>query len=79
MGKDVSFIMPDEDFLSVSDDELLSVVIDAISEKGIQIYRNTAISEILGDGDAKAVRLNSGKVLASQLVVIHEDLSLRTA
>ncbi len=39
---------------------------------GIQFIAENSIAEILGDADAKAIRLKSGKVFASDLIVFEE-------
>ena len=45
----------------------------ALEQKGVHIFCNNTIAELLGDSEAKAVRLTSGKVLASDLTIF-EDL-----
>jgi NAD(P)H-nitrite reductase large subunit len=44
-------------------------------EKGVQITTDADITEILGNGDVKAIRLNSGKVIACQIVVVAQGFS----
>ncbi|OGX37557.1 MAG: hypothetical protein A3D87_09025 [Omnitrophica WOR_2 bacterium RIFCSPHIGHO2_02_FULL_50_17] len=38
--------------------------------KGLRIMHENAIAEILGEGEAKAVRLKSGKILSVQVVIL---------
>ncbi|MCA9408196.1 MAG: FAD-dependent oxidoreductase [Candidatus Omnitrophica bacterium] len=51
-------------------------ILDWLRNKGVAMILENEIVEVLGDGYAKAVRLKSGKVLASQMVLfenIYED------
>ncbi|MBI5415577.1 MAG: FAD-dependent oxidoreductase, partial [Candidatus Omnitrophica bacterium] len=51
----------------------------AVQEKRLRLVAGNPITEILGEGDAKAVRLKSGKVLAAQIVIFPDaqaDLKL---
>mgnify|MGYP001606062931 FL=1 len=41
----------------------------AVQEKKLYMVAGNPISEILGEGDVKAVRLKSGKVLATQIII----------
>jgi len=41
-----------------------------LEEKGIRLVMNSSIVEVLGDAEVKAIRLKSGKVLESQVVVL---------
>ncbi len=45
-------------------------LIEHLKENGIRIVLNNEIVEILGDAQVKAIRLKTGKVLESQLVVL---------
>ena len=48
------------------------------SVKGLRIIRANAISEVLGDKEAKAVKLKGGKVFASEIILFMEtDEDLR--
>jgi NAD(P)H-nitrite reductase large subunit len=67
-----------EVILVTSGDQVLSGVLDAESaqwmqgkfqEMGIRVIANNTIAEILGNGDVKAIRLKTGKVIASQTVI----------
>lgn len=72
-----------EVILSGSEGSLLAhVLVEEASQKlarllekrGIQIMLNNGIEDILGETEVKAVRLKSGKVIASDMVVL-EDVS----
>lgn len=45
------------------------VSLPSLEEKGVRIVRDQRIVEILGDGDARAVRLQSGKVISCEAIV----------
>ena len=54
-------------------------LVGRFEEIGVRIIRGNPLTEILGDGDAKAVRLKSGKVFATDIVIfveMDEDLRL---
>jgi len=62
------------DYLSCEVNERL---VRLLGKQGVRIVRNSVVSEVLGDGDVKAVKLNSGKVVACQAVFFgdtQEDL-----
>lgn len=44
-------------------------VMQNLQEQGVQVLFDNAITEILGDGNVKAVRLKSGKVMAADIVL----------
>lgn len=46
-----------------------------IKEAGIELINSKAVSEVIGNGDVKAVRLDSGKVIACQLVIFTDGIS----
>lgn len=42
---------------------------DRFQENGIEVYTSTDVAEILGNGDVKAIKLGSGKVIATELII----------
>ena len=75
IGKEVIWITADTQLLpSEMKDESSQILCRILEEDGIRIMTENAVAEILGDIEVKAVRLKSGKVLASQAVVF-TDLS----
>jgi len=77
--KETILISSEDSFLNRHfEAETLEWLMGAFEEKGLRIMRASAISEILGDRDAKAVRLQSGKVFAAEVVLFGEtDEDLR--
>ncbi|MFA5260604.1 MAG: FAD-dependent oxidoreductase [Candidatus Omnitrophota bacterium] len=49
-------------------------IADTLEKKGIRVLLENSISEILGDSDAKAARLKSGKILAAQMICVESQL-----
>jgi nitrite reductase (NADH) large subunit len=45
---------------------------DLSAQESIQVVRGSSLSEILGNGDVKAIKLDSGKVMASQMVLFDQ-------
>ena len=72
-GKEVILITAGESLLSnIFNSEISETVTRQLEGQGVRIFRNNAITEVLGEGEVKAVRLKTGKVIASQIVVIDE-------
>lgn len=72
-GKEVILISSENDFFGRHfEAETISWLVSRFEEKGVRIMRAGQIAEILGDKDAKAVRLESGKVFAAQIVLFGE-------
>ncbi|MDP2939314.1 MAG: FAD-dependent oxidoreductase [Candidatus Omnitrophota bacterium] len=46
-----------------------------LTENGIDIITGSEVAEILGNGDVKAVRLDIGKVIACQIVIVGKGVS----
>ncbi len=68
---EVYLIVPQDNFLMQSfDDERCENVRTALDDLGVKIIARNAISEILGEGDLRAIRLDSGKVLSAQMVIL---------
>lgn len=72
--------------VSCGQSEILSNMLDAESSnilkqllefKGIRLMMENPIEEILGDSDVKAVRLKSGKVFSTEMVIL-DDIRLDT-
>jgi len=72
-NKEVILVVP-SDFLlsSVIDQGPAQVLTKLLDDNAVRIITGNSIAEILGDGDVKAVRLSSGKVLASQAVIFSQ-------
>ncbi len=70
-GKEVLIIIPTTRILSsLIDQEPSEIIMKNLEENGVSFVKETVLSEILGDGDVKAVRLKTGKVIASQMVIV---------
>jgi NAD(P)H-nitrite reductase large subunit len=63
----MSGILPD-----IFDEETGLLLKQILEGKGIHVYSDNAIEEILGDVEVKAVKLKSGKVLACDTVIFDE-------
>ena len=84
----MSFIKREKEVILVSSEngflnrhfeaEVLQWLTGALEEKGLRVMPENAIAEILGDKDAKAVRLQSGKVFSAEVILFMEtDEDLR--
>ena len=60
-------LMPD-----IFDEETGLLLKQILESKGIRVYSDNAVEEILGDAEVKAVKLKSGKVIASDTVIFDE-------
>jgi len=70
-GMDVKVIIRSPHVLSqVLDSQAAEFFQKRISNNRIEIITGASVSEIVGNGDVKAVRLDSGKVVACQMVVV---------
>jgi len=70
LGKEVNIITSENKLLpSYIDDETSALLKQIVENQGIRVILENTIEEILGDSDIKAVRLQSGKVIAAQMVV----------
>lgn len=61
----------------VLDEESASILKQLLEQNGVRLMLDNSIEEILGDSDLKAVRLKSGKVLSTEMVIL-DGLSLDT-
>ncbi len=78
LGKDVTILSAANTILPAIFDEETSALLKQIFEaKGIKVLLDTALEEILGDAEVKAVRLKTGKVIAAEAVVV-DDLKMDT-
>lgn len=67
-----AFLKKDKEVICIiSTEQIAQEWLAAHAGQKIVIYQNP-ITEILGEGDVKAVRLSSGKVLAAQMVIFPE-------
>lgn len=72
-GRDVVVVMPEEKpFACVLGEDLSAVCLKLLEQKGIRVFAGNTVEDILGEGEAKAVRLKSGKILASEMVVFED-------
>jgi NAD(P)H-nitrite reductase large subunit len=68
---DVKVIVKSPRILSqVLDKESSQMFADRLAENGIEVVFGCDVSEIIGNGDVKATKLDSGKVIACPLVVV---------
>ena len=70
-GPEVKVIIKSNQVLSqVLDREAADMFQKKIQDHGIEVMTGTDVSEILGNGDAKAVKLDSGKVIGCSILVV---------
>ena len=73
LKKEVTVVSSGAGLLPDIFDEETGLLLKQILEgKGIHVYSNNSIEEILGEGEVKAVKLKSGKVLACDTVIFDE-------
>jgi len=78
-GLDVKVIIKSPQVLSqVVDKQAAEFVGKRLSDNGIEILTGSDVTEILGNGDIKAVKLDSGKVIACQIVVAAKGVKPNT-
>ena len=71
--KEVLFITPGNQILpSILNPQQSQKLVNALNQVGLRIVFQNTLSELLGDGELKAVRLKTGKVYASQMVLFSE-------
>lgn len=79
-NKEAVFVVAGASILSeILDRDIAGILEKYLEDNGIRIVKGNAIVEILGDSDVKAIRLKSGKVIASQSVILgqaRKDLRL---
>ncbi|MFH1202480.1 MAG: FAD-dependent oxidoreductase [Candidatus Omnitrophota bacterium] len=70
-GLEVKIIVKSNQILSqVVDKQAGDLIQEVLEENGIEILTGRDVTEIIGNGDAKAVKLDTGKVLASSIVIV---------
>jgi len=73
LKKDVTAVCSSSGLLSDIFDEETGLLLKQVLEgKGVRFFSENAVEEILGDVEVKAVKLKSGKVLASDTVIFDE-------
>ncbi|MDD3375683.1 MAG: FAD-dependent oxidoreductase [Candidatus Omnitrophica bacterium] len=73
LNKEVIVVCPEESLLSsIVGKGAGDFLANYLKEIGIRIILNNALVEVLGEGEAKAIRLKTGKVLESQLVILEK-------
>ncbi|MFH0912780.1 MAG: FAD-dependent oxidoreductase [Candidatus Omnitrophota bacterium] len=76
---DVKVVIRSEQVLSqMLDFQAAGFVQRRLEENGIEIILGQDVTEIIGNGDIKAVKLDSGKALESSLVVVGKGVSPNT-
>lgn len=78
-GKEIIFISSKDSFLTKHfEGDVLQWLVNRLDAAGLRIMLDNAITEILGEKDARAVRLKSGKVFSAQIILFGEtDEDLR--
>ncbi len=75
-GLDVKVIVKSKQLLSqMLDEKSAEFFNQRLVENGLEIIKSTDVTEILGNGDVKAVRLDSGKVIACHIVVVGKGVA----
>jgi nitrite reductase (NADH) large subunit len=78
VGKEIVVAAPSAAlFTGMLDAESASILRQLLEQNGVRLMLDNPIEEILGDAEAKAVRLKSGKVFAGEMVIL-DDLRLDT-
>jgi nitrite reductase (NADH) large subunit len=78
LGKEIVVSAPSSVlFQGLLDAESSSILKQLLEQSGIRLMLDNPIEEILGDAEAKAVRLKSGKVFAADMIIL-DDLRLDT-
>lgn len=69
--QDVKVIVKSNRILSqIADKQAAELFLSRFSENGIEVMLNTDVSEIIGNGDLKAVKLDNGKVIGCSLLIV---------
>ena len=69
-GKEVVIVSSGRGLLpDLLDEETGSLLKQILEGKGIRVLIENSVEEILGDGEVKAVRLQNGKVIGTQMVI----------
>ena len=71
--KEVFLLISDEESLwSIFDSKGYEYILKILNDSGVKVLSGSSVTEILGDNDVKAVRLSSGKVLGTQMIIFGE-------
>lgn len=72
-GKEVILVCPKNNvFLRKLPESTARFFMELLSQRGVRFMDDNPISEILGDSHVKAIRLESGKIIACQGVIFNE-------
>ncbi|MDO8580375.1 MAG: FAD-dependent oxidoreductase [Candidatus Omnitrophota bacterium] len=71
-GKEIGLVTSAQGFFASLSLECRQWLIPQLEKAGVRIIENTTIAEILGEGEAVAVRLQSGKIYAAQTIIFPE-------
>lgn len=72
-GKEVLVLLPGEKPLAgILGDEEARLLLCLLERRGIRVLSGSQIEDILGETELKAVRLDSGKVLACEMVILDD-------
>ncbi len=72
-GKDVIIVTSEDQVMSgILGEDGARLLFKLLEKRGIRVFTGSAIEDILGDVELKAVRLKSGKVLACEMVVFDD-------
>jgi thioredoxin reductase len=71
LGKEIKLLTSDLNFLGGQKDKILS----KLKERGVNVYQNVQITEIVGEGKVVATKTSIPKVFSSQLVFVDSGLS----
>ena len=75
-GLEVKVIIKSKQVLSqVLDKTAADIIQQHLASHGLEILTGLDVSEILGNGDLKAIKLDSGKVIGCELVIIGKGVS----
>lgn len=78
-GQDVKVVVRSGRILSqVADDKAAGLLLSRFQENGIEVLLNTGVSEIIGNGDVKAIKLENGKVIGTSIVVVGKGVTSNT-
>lgn len=73
LGKDVIVVSPSPHILAdILDKDVADYLTEQLQKQGLRFVFNNGIAEVLGDADAKAIRLKTGKVLESQIIIFSQ-------
>lgn len=66
LGKETTVIAGNLDFLAYDKER----VIDCLRGRGIELYLNSTVEEVIGDGAVKAVKIDPLKILSAQMIFV---------